>query len=393
MTNFEETLAQGVKEGNIPHAVVAATNKDGSFTYKHAIGYSVLGNEEPIKDDAEFLLASQTKLLATIAALQIVESGKFGLDDDVASVLPELAEQQILKGFNEQDEPILEKRKNAITLRHLLTHSCGMAYDAADPLLIKFQQQRGHVPNSGVTVADRFSYPLVFEPGTSWLYGPGIDWAGKLVERVVGQRLEEYMQKNMWEPLGVKSITFYPYENPELSSKVPALTTRSPDGKLVLHTDAFLNTGSVDCFGGHGAYATMGDYLKVLQSILANDGKLLKPETVEMMFTPQLPPDVKNALSAFRQGPYAAMLIGENDSKIDADWGIGGILLLEDDVGRRKKGTLNWGGMANCFWIIDREADLALTFGTQVLPPGDPPTGQMITAVEVGVYEKAGVKF
>ena len=65
---------------------------------------------------------------------------------------------------------------------------------------------------------------------------------------------------------------------------------------------------------------------------------------------------------------------------------------MEDDIGRRKKGTLNWGGAANTFWTIDRDADLALTFGTQVIPPGDRKVGKMITQVEVGMYELAGVK-
>ena len=81
------------------------------------MGQNIFGDDTPIPEDAEFLLASQTKLLATIAALQTVEKGLFGLDDDVANQLPELAEQSIIKGFDDKDEPILEKRKNTITLR------------------------------------------------------------------------------------------------------------------------------------------------------------------------------------------------------------------------------------------------------------------------------------
>lgn len=280
-----------------------------------------------------------------------------------------------------------------IALRLLLTHSAGVSYDGLHPDLIKIRQKQGHVPGTGATVEERCTHPLVFEPGTSWIYGTGIDWAGKLVERVTDQTLEEHMQENIFRPLGISAITFWPYENAQLKDKVPALTTRGPDGSLVLHAEPFVNTGSKDCFGGHGAYGTMGDYLKVQRSILANDGKILKPQTVDMMFTPQLSPGSKAALQAFRAGPYGAMAIGQNDPAIEADWGLGGILLLQDDQGRRKKGTLNWGGIANCFWIIDREADLALTFGTQVLPPGDPLTTETITAVELGVYEMAGVKF
>ena len=201
------------------------------------------------------------------------------------------------------------------------------------------------------------------------------------------------MEENISKPLGLTSITFFPYNDPSLKEKVPGLTTRGADGKLTLHTEPFINTGSKDCFGGHGGYANMSDYIKVQRSILANDGKLLKPATVDMMFTPQLSPESKAGLAAFRRSPYGAMAVGEQNPEIEADWGLGGVIFLQDDQSRRKKGTLNWGGMANCFWIIDREADLALTFGTQVLPPGDVPTSEVITAVEKGVYEMAGVKF
>jgi CubicO group peptidase (beta-lactamase class C family) len=235
---------------------------------------------------------------------------------------------------------------------------------------------------------------LIFEPGTDWSYSSGIDWAGRLVERVTGMTLEEYERKNMWEPLRIESITFFPDQRPGGTSKVPQLTVRTPDGKLAPFTDPFITTGVKDCFGGHGNYATMQDYLKVQRSILANDGKLLKPETVELMFKPQLTPESAKALNTFvTTSPLAALFIGEYRKDIELNWGLGGILFMQDDNGRRKKGTLNWGGMANPFWLIDREADLALTFGTQVLPPGDKGVEEMISAVEYGVYEAAGVKF
>ena len=243
----------------------------------------------------------------------------------------------------------------------------------------------------------RFLYPLVFEPGTQFMYGTSLDWAGKLIERVTGQSLEEYMKKHIFEPLGVTGITFFPHEHPELRDKIPGMCVRTPEGGLAPNTDPFINEGVKDAFGGHGAYGQMEQYLKIQRSILANDGKLLKPETVDkQMFTPQLPqisPELHKSLYEFRHHPMAAMCIGDNDPEIESDWGIGGIIFEEDDVGRRKKGTLNWGGMPNTFWIIDREADLAFTFGTQVLPPGDVPTGKMIKEVELALYEIRGVKF
>lgn len=225
------------------------------------------------------------------------------------------------------------------------------------------------------------------------MYGSSIDWAGKLVERITGMTLEEYMRENIFVPLGVNTLTFWPYANPELAGRVPQLMTRNAEGKLVEMKGTFINTTSTDCFGGHGAYGVMRDYLEVQRSLLADDQRLLKKETVAMLFQPQLTAEAKASLNYYiKKHPLGEFMVGEYNPDVELDWGLGGIIFLQDDVGKRKRGTLNWGGMANCFWIIDREADLAYTFGTQVLPPGDVPAKQMISAFELGLYERAGVK-
>ncbi|KAI6838777.1 beta-lactamase family protein [Hortaea werneckii] len=374
MSTLEERLASGVKAGKVPHAVVAATNRDGSFTYKHAVGKHDHPKDQPVQEDAMFLLASMTKLLTSIAALQLVEAGLIKLDDDVSKILPEVGQQKILKG-------------------HLLTHTSGFGYDAADPSLIKYQTSLGKTPGAGSTVEETRSHPLLFEPGTAWMYGCSTDWAGKLVERISGMTLEEFMRENMFRLVGVKGITFWPEQNPDLKGKVPQMTTRTSDGNLAPSTEPSINAGKTDCFGGHGAYGTIRDYLKIQHSILANDCKLLKPETVEAMFTPQLSSESAKSLNWFMKNhPMSKFMVGEYNPDVELDWGLAGILFLKDDIGKRKKGTLHWSGMANCFWVIDRDADLAYTFGTQVLPPGDEPTRQMISTFELGVYEKAGVK-
>lgn len=392
MTSLEERLASGVKAGKIPHTVVAATNRDGSFTYNHAVGKHDYPNDQPMKEDAMFLLASMTKLLTSIAALQLVEAGLVKLDDDVSRILPEVGEQKILKGFD-GDTPILEDRKNSLTLRHLLTHTSGFGYDLADPGLMKYQKSVGKMPGACTTVEETRSHPLLFEPGTAWMYGCSTDWAGKLVERVSGMTLEEFMRENMFNLVGVKEITFWPEQSPDLKGKVPQMTTRTSDGNLAPFKGPSINHRMTDCFGGHGAYGTIRDYLKIQHSILANDGKLLKPETLEAMFSPQLSQESAKSLNWFMKNhPMSKMMVGEYNPDVELDWGLAGILFLKDDIGKRKKGTLHWSGMANCFWVIDRDADLAYTFGTQVLPPGDEPTRQMISTFEFGIYEKAGVK-
>lgn len=259
------------------------------------------------------------------------------------------------------------------------------------PLLTQWQEQRGHAVNTGADVPTKFEYPLLFEPGESWSYGTGIDWAGLLVERLTNSTLEEFMKKNIWDPLGITSMTFFPAKNAELNERVPVISSRTPDGKLAPFTAPFLNTGSTGCFGGHGMYSNMEDYLKVLHSILTNDGKLLQSSAVDTMFKPQLTPESNQGLKDFLKTPWAAFFIGEFLPHIDVNWGLGGILFMQDDEGRRKKYTLSWGGMTNPFWLIDREAGLAITFGTQLLMPGDKQCEEVITAVEKEIYRMAGV--
>lgn len=255
---------------------------------------------------------------------------------------------------------------------------------------MKYQAYKQKTPNAGSDVLSRFTYPLIFEPGESWSYGTGIDWAGLVVERVAKTTLEDFMRKHIWDPLGITTTTFFPSKQPELNSRVPMLSVRTPDAQLAPYTNPFINTGSTGCFGGHGLYSTMSDYLKFQLSLLRNDGKLLSPASVDLMFTPQLTSASTAGLKDFMYSPMGAFFIGEMFPEKKHSWGIGGILFLEDHEGRRRKGTLSWGGMANTFWSLDREAGLAITVGTQLLPPGDRVYESVVTEVEKGVYAMAG---
>lgn len=198
------------------------------------------------------------------------------------------------------------------------------------------------------------------------------------------------MSTSLWQPLNITGMTFWPKSHSALKDKIPGIVVRTPSGGLTPLTEDTINTHSVDCFGGHGIYAKLSDYLRILQSLLANDGKLLKPETVDMMFEPQLGESSAAAFTYFRDH-YGGMLIGEQSDKMPVNYGLGGMLFLEDDVGRRKKGTLSWGGIVNPFWLVDREAGVALTFGTQVMPPGDTGCKEITGVVERAIYEMFGI--
>ena len=150
-------------------------------------------------------------------------------------------------------------------------------------------------------------------------------------------------------------------------------------------TNLYINEGNVACFGGQGIYSSMPDYLTFQLSILRNDGKILPAALVNDIFTPQLHGAASDAIWNSLQSPTGNSAAGEICPDIPFNWGLGGLLFMADDVGRRKKGTISWGGLTNCFWSIDRENGLALAFGTQLLPPGDKGCEGVISEVERAV--------
>ena len=283
--------------------------------------------------------------------------------------------------------------------RHLLTHTAGTAYDAVDPNLLKYmsQQQQGSDASDspfagrGTTVPTRFTYPLIFQPGEKWSYGSALDWAGLLVERLTNSTLEEFMKTNIWDPLGLKTMTFFP-EQRGLQTRVPELSVRGPDGGLHPWREAFINSGVTGCCGGQGAYSSMGDYIKFLRHLLTNDGSILSRESVDELFRPQLTAQQGASLKSVFNGPMGATFIGEFDfEKYEHGWSFGGIVFVQGyEDGRRRTGSVSWGGVANCFWLLDREAGVAVSFGTQVIPPGDKGVEGVIGVVEKEVYKISG---
>jgi CubicO group peptidase (beta-lactamase class C family) len=176
-----------------------------------------------------------------------------------------------------------------------------------------------------------------------------VDWAGRMIERVNGGiRLGEYLKKHVFEPLGMTSTSFRPSENESIRKNLSATTARTSTGELV-GANPFPPANPKDDQGGGGLYSSPTDYIKVLTAILKNEGTLLKRETVDMMFSPQLP-DSKY-LEALANDPRTGVMYRSGvDSRL-WNFGFGGILNMEDVEGVCKKGTMTWGGLPNLFWV------------------------------------------
>lgn len=300
--------------------------------------------------DTVFAIASMTKLMTTIAALQLVERKAIDLDDDVTPILPVLAKQHVLRSFSPDGVPITEKRKLPITLRQLLTHSSGVGYDFLQAEIKQYK--KFHKLDRGTTINERFGLPLLYQPGEGWSYGGSLDWVGQLVEKLSGLTLESYMNQQIWSPLGLKDMTFWPQSKPkEYSERHAAMTIRdTKTGKAVQSRKPIdLGTGLIEAAGGQGALATMPEFMEIVHSLLLDDGRLLKQDTTDIMFQPQLSSAAKTALlAAFKHPEWA---VGDFPNTGEYDWGLGGILIDGNKHPYHRKGAILWSGAPNLVWV------------------------------------------
>ncbi|RFU32323.1 hypothetical protein B7463_g4024, partial [Scytalidium lignicola] len=385
-----------------------ANEKDvGEIVYQKAFGYKSLENEppQPLAVDDCFVLASCTKLMTSVAALQCVDRGQVGLDDDLSKIIPEIQDIDVLTGFDESEEPILKKAVNKITLRNLLTHTSGFTYPAMQPLTAKWLKSNAakSLPKTG-TIIDQIRVPLVFEPGTSWQYSIGHDWAGVLVSRLNKMTLQSYMQKYIWEPLGITLLTFHPDENAEVQKRLVGMTHRGPvkrgvwgfayksDEKIEFTDEALFQYPMAYEWGGAGGVGAPTEYIKILHSLLLNDGRLLSSGMVDQMFSPQIGPESLKAYiddnsQSFMQGIFASLPLGTPQQ-----WGLGSRLVMGDVPTGLRAGTLQWSGLPNLLWTIDRAAGLCMFYASNLIPFGDVKIHEHQQLFEKEMYSRFGQK-
>jgi CubicO group peptidase (beta-lactamase class C family) len=354
--------------------------------------------------------------MTTIAVMQCVERKLLDLDQDVSTTwLPEFQEIDILlrieEDANGNKTPITKKSRNPITLRNLLNHSSGLAYEFTHPKLEAWRRwtnstNDGRKLSRSTHISEALRVPLIFEPGTSWIYGYGIDWAGLAVMRATTISLEEYMTTYIWRPLGMASTTFSPTKfRPELLARFAAMNERG-DGGEVVYTDGrevYAMTERLDFGGGGGCFSTANDYIRLLTSLLAtatataspvNDGaaavpQLLARSSLDAMFSPTLSPASTSALKTIVASPLAAGLAGNLPAEVAMSWGLGGILNLDVvPTSGRAKGGMQWSGLPNLFWWISPGDGVCGCYFGQLLPPGDRPSLDMYSAFEKAVLEE-----
>ena len=379
--DIDAVLRSAVASGAAPGVVALAGNADGIF-YEGACGVGDLATQAPIAIDSVFQLASMTKAVTSVAAMQLVEQGRIGLNAPIAEMLPGLAAPNVLAGFAPDGTPLLRPARGTITLRHLLTHTAGFGYDTWNAEVAPAHTALG-LPRVPVTAEQHARTPLLYDPGTRWNYSIATDLVGQAVEAVSGQRLDAYMQDNIFAPLGMVDTGFE--MTASQTARKAQLHARAADGTLTpLDLDAGPYTGGG---GGGGLHGTARDYFRFLQMLL-NHGRLhgttiLRPETVAAMG--------RNQIGEINGEPMRSVVPARSN---EADffpgmvqkWGLGFLINTETTRSGRSPGGLCWAGLRNTYYWIDPTRGIAGVLLTQILPFADPRVLDMLWAFERAVY-------
>jgi len=344
-------------DGNILSGFSSAVLVGRELVDVKCIGWADKETQIPLRVDHIFRVFSNTKLVTSCAVLLLCEEGRFQLNDPIDRFIPQLANRRVLRPDAtslHQTEPAVRP----ITIRHLMSHSSGLGYGLLDPgtLIFKAYNER-KVLNPATTLAEMMDtladLPLVFHPGTSWEYSVATDVLSRLVEVISGQRFDAFIQSRILGPLGMvdtgfvvsdrnRLVAYYAGADPVDPMK-PGLTRmdNSP------YRDAYLRPFPRQS-GGSGLVSTLPDMVALIRSLLPGGPTLLKPDTIKLMMSNQLPEDVWIRFAAF----------GEFRGR---GHGLAGALVVEPSAFDHQdaRGELFWGGRAGTQWWISPKKNTA----------------------------------
>ena len=379
---LDETLSQAIGPKKIP-GIVAVAATDKGVAYEGAFGQRAIGKPAPMTLDTVVWIASMTKAITGTAVMQLVERGKLALERPASEVVPEIGAAQVLEGFDAAGKPRLRAPKRAITLRHLLTHTSGFSYEIWQPAIGQFQQVTG---TPGITTCTNAALrtPLLFDPGDKWDYGIGIDWAGKMVEAVSGQKLDRYFQDNIFGPLGMKDTSFT--LSASQSARLSAVHQRGPDGTLA-PIEFGLPQDPEFLMGGGGLYGTAGDYLTFCRMIM-HDGTLNGAQVLQKSTVQQMAQNHIGALEipAFKTAAPPLSNDVELFPGMSKKWGLTFLINTQPVPGGRSANSLAWAGLANTYFWIDRTKRVCGVFVSQLLPFYDHTVIDVFGKFETEVY-------
>ncbi len=329
-----------------------------------------------LRPDHIFRVFSNTKLITSCAALLLFEEGRFRLDDPIEEFIPQLANRRVLRpGATSLDQT--EPAVRPITIRHLMSHSSGLSYGLLDPGTLIFNAYNERkVINPATTLAEMIDVladlPLAYHPGTSWEYSVATDVLAHLVEVISGQRFDAFLQSKILGPLGMVDTGFVVTDRNRLVAYYTGADPLDPmKGGLTRiddapYPDAYLRPVPRQS-GGSGLVSTLPDMVALIRSLLPGGPTLLKPDTIELMMTNQLPEGTWMRFAA----------TGEIRGR---GYGLAGGLIVEPSAFDHPdaKGEIFWGGRAGTQWWIS---------------PGKNTAGLIMAQREMGFAHPFAVEF
>jgi CubicO group peptidase (beta-lactamase class C family) len=356
-----KTVNAEIARDQLPGAVLAIARR-GKLAYFETFGYRDKAAGAPMQADAIFNIASMTKPMTAVAALQLYEQGRLLMDDPIAKYFPKFANMQVAV-MDERKESIVDRvpAVRKITVQDLFRHTSGLIYGGRGTTAVhKLYPAGSAAPASAITgqeFLDQLSaLPLLYQPGTVWDYGFGLDVLGLIVEQLSEQPLGQYLQENVLKPLGMVDTGFLvpPDKVARYAKPLPIDPDTGKPQSLTLLTKPW----KFECGGGCAA-STASDYMR-FALMLMNKGsygeaRVLGRKTVEYMLSNQIGPDVKN-------------LVGNADpTRADYGFGLGlavrttgGIVRMEGSVG-----DFSWPGASGTNWWADPREDLAVVWMAQ----------------------------
>jgi methyl acetate hydrolase len=382
MNEFDRVIEGAVSRNDLPFAVAMVAGREG-IRWSGAAGEANPG--QPAGPDTVFKIFSMTKAVGSTAAMILMDRGLLSPDATVESILPEFADIRLLEAIGPEGAVLREPRVKA-TVRHLATHTSGLAYEVWNDKVGQYQEKT-QSPSILSGLKSALYYPLQSEPGTQWHYGIGIDWLGQIVEKVDGRSIDKFCREEILEPLAMHDTHFE--IDPSWAHRVAGLKIRGEDGQF---TDLdFGPPRQPEFYGmGHALYATAPDYMRFLRMYL-NGGELdgqriLGRATVEALLKSQTGsmhiPGLTTAAPAFSASVdfFPAQRKSHSMAFLRVD---------EDVPGMRSAGSQTWAGLLNTHYWFDPRSNVAGVLMTQSLPFAEPRFMKTYQDFEQAVYRQA----
>lgn len=353
-------LRHYVDAGHVP-GLVAGVSRNGRIVYLEAMGWQDVENGIPMRDDAMFQVRSMSKPIASVAVMQLIESGHLRLDDPVSRYIPSFADMQVFDNPADPDGSSLRAPQRPILISDLLLHTGGLSH--RDGALYRNREVRSRSDTLAQLVEKVAAVPLIADPGNVWNYSISTTVLGRIVEIVSEQAFDEYLQQAVLGPLAMHDTGFY-----VPGAKLAQLThiyrlgaegmQREPEMEIPITRNPPLLEGAA------GMVSTVPDYLRFLQAMLNGgvlDGnRVLEPATVDSMITNQLPDEVL-PIALNPQSPMR-----------DLGWGYGFSVVVDNKYSSfaRNNGEFGWNGSLGTFSWADPGSGTAIVLMLQIQPAG-----------------------